>query len=137
MVTVHGACHCGSISYVAEIDPSRVTLCHCTDCQVLSGCAYRVSVPALRGQVEILQGSPVVYVNTADSGARRAQALCGKCGSPLFTWDLASPDRWGLRMGAIAERARLPPTGQVWCKSALAWAQDIRDLPGNATERTS
>jgi hypothetical protein len=91
----------------------------------------------LRGQVEILQGSPVVYVKTADSGARRAQAFCGKCGSPLFTWDLASPDRWGLRMGAIAERARLPPTGQVWCKSALAWAQDIRDLPGNATERTS
>ena len=79
----------------------------------------------------------MVYVKTADSGARRVQAFCGKCGSPLFTWNLPSPDRWGLRMGAIPERAHLRPTGQVWCESALAWAQDIRDLRGNATARTS
>jgi hypothetical protein len=30
---IDGACHCGYITYVAEIDPDNVGLCHCTDCQ--------------------------------------------------------------------------------------------------------
>jgi len=43
---VHGSCHCGAISYEATVDTERVTICHCTDCQNLTGTAYRVSVPA-------------------------------------------------------------------------------------------
>jgi hypothetical protein len=35
-----GSCHCGLISFTAEIDPSRVTVCHCTDCQPLSGTTW-------------------------------------------------------------------------------------------------
>jgi len=42
---VHGSCHCGAISYEATVDTERVTICHCTDCQNLTGTAYRVSVP--------------------------------------------------------------------------------------------
>jgi hypothetical protein len=36
---VHGACHCGQIRYEAEVDPQKVNLCNCSDCQVLSGSA--------------------------------------------------------------------------------------------------
>ena len=43
---IDGACHCGRISYEAEIDPADVTICHCTDCQTLSGSAFRTVVPA-------------------------------------------------------------------------------------------
>ena len=31
---VHGSCHCGQITYEADVDPERVGLCNCTDCQV-------------------------------------------------------------------------------------------------------
>ena len=43
---IDGACHCGAIAYQAEIDPQRVRLCHCTDCQVLTGSAFRFTAPA-------------------------------------------------------------------------------------------
>ena len=43
---VDGRCHCGFLSYVAEVDPEQVEICHCTDCQTLSGSAFRVVVPA-------------------------------------------------------------------------------------------
>lgn len=43
---VTGQCHCGAIGYEAEIDPARVSACHCTDCQRLSGSAYRVLRPS-------------------------------------------------------------------------------------------
>ena len=41
MMKVDGGCHCGNITYRAEIDPDKVLICHCTDCQTLSGSAYR------------------------------------------------------------------------------------------------
>jgi len=40
---VEGKCHCGQITYEAIVDPEKVTVCHCTDCQMLSGSAYRAS----------------------------------------------------------------------------------------------
>ena len=40
---INGNCHCGAVSFTAEIDPSRVMICHCTDCQVMSGSAFRTS----------------------------------------------------------------------------------------------
>ena len=38
---ITGECHCGSIAYEAEIDPAKVGICHCADCQTLSASAYR------------------------------------------------------------------------------------------------
>ena len=47
---ITGGCHCGAITYEAEVDPGKVSVCHCTDCQTLTGSAFRVSaVPTRRG----------------------------------------------------------------------------------------
>ena len=29
---IEGACHCGYITYEADIDPDTTSICHCTDC---------------------------------------------------------------------------------------------------------
>ena len=55
---VDGGCHCGSIKYEAEVDPQTVTICHCTDCQVLTGSVYRVTVPARNETFKLISGSP-------------------------------------------------------------------------------
>jgi hypothetical protein len=34
---VTGGCHCGYITFRAEADPERTRVCHCTDCQKLTG----------------------------------------------------------------------------------------------------
>ena len=44
---IDGGCHCGALTYEAEIDPARVGVCHCLDCQILSGSAFRTAVTAL------------------------------------------------------------------------------------------
>ena len=44
---IDGACHCGRISYEAEVNPDLVVICHCTDCQTSSGAPYRANVPVL------------------------------------------------------------------------------------------
>lgn len=131
---VSGSCHCGAIAYEAEIDPARVVICHCQDCQKLTGSAYRVSVGTRRSQLVVHRGKPSLYVKVADSGARRAQEFCPSCGSPLFTYDLQDPEKVGLRVGCIDQRSQLQPSRQIWCRSALVWSSNLAHLPSREQE---
>jgi hypothetical protein len=130
-VLVHGACQCGAIAYEAQIDPARVTLCHCLDCQILSGAPFRASAPAKAEDLKVVRGAPTVYVKTAESGNRRAQGFCGSCGSALYSTDAQSAKVYMLRIGAMAERDSLPPQREIWCESALNWTRDLLDLPSS------
>lgn len=125
---VHGSCHCGSIRYEASVDPERTAICHCTDCQKLTGTAYRVSVPAEEGSFRLTAGEPAIYVKIGDSGARRAQAFCRTCGSSLYVYDADRPKIYGLRVGCVDERAALVPRKQKWCRSALAWTVSLASM---------
>ena len=125
---VHGRCHCGLITYEAEIDPARVTACHCTDCQMLTGSAYRVSLPAPRESFVLRTGQPKIYVKTAESGARRIHAFCPDYGTPVYSSAISDPPMYSLRVGCLDERAELPPRKQIWCRSALAWAMDLHEV---------
>ncbi len=126
---VHGSCHCASVCYEAEVNPEQTTICHCTDCQKLTGSAYRVSVPAHEGSFRLTRGKPTIYVKVGDNGARRAQAFCPNCGSPLYTYAADDPKIYGLRVGCIAEREALIPRRQKWCSSALRWTESLAAMP--------
>ena len=125
---INGSCHCGRIAYDAVVDPERVTICHCTDCQALTGSAYRVSVPTARDAFRLRRGTPRIYIKTGDSGARRAQAFCPDCGSPLYTYAADNPTTYGLRVGCIEQRRDLLPKKRIWCRSTLDWSLDLRGL---------
>ncbi len=128
---VNGSCHCGQITYEAEIDPAGVTLCNCTDCQMLTGTAFRVSVRAPAESFRLLSGEPKVYVKTADSGERRRHAFCANCGTPVrASADTDTPPSYSLRIGCLKQKAELAPKRRLWCRSELAWAQDVSGVPG-------
>lgn len=127
---ITGSCHCGAIRYEAEADPARVALCHCTDCQKLSGAPWRASVRVEAADFRVT-GEPKVYVKTADSGTRRGQAFCPECGSGLYAFTPADPRVYALRLGTVDQRADLPPHSQIWCDSAIRWALDVSALPAS------
>ena len=131
---VHGSCHCGSIRYEAVVDPERTGICHCTDCQKLTGSAYRVSVPANEGSFRLTAGKPSIYVKVGDSGSKRAQAFCPTCGSPLYVYAADDPRVYGLRVGCIDERATLVPRKQKWCRSALKWTESLAGIERREAE---
>ena len=126
---VTGACQCGAITYRAVVDPEQVRLCHCTDCQRFSGSAYRVSVPTVSGTFQFLSGVPRIYIKTADSGTRRAQAFCANCGSTVYSAAETNPSTYSLRVGCLDQRAQLKPRRQIWHRSAIAWSADLHDVP--------
>lgn len=114
-----GACYCGEITFRAEVDPEQVIIYHCTDCQTLSGSAYRTVAPAIEGTFEFVSGTPKIFVKTAESGSMRALAFCPECGTPLY----AAPHDVNssfleIRVGVIKQRDQLVPKSQYWCRSA-------------------
>ena len=126
---IEGGCHCGYISYEAEIDPETVSICHCTDCQTLTGTAYRTNVRSLEGTFKLLAGPPKIYVKTAESGNKRAHGFCPECGTPIYSTTVSNPKVHGLRVGTIRQRAELRPKHQGWCRSAVPWAQNLSAVP--------
>ena len=132
---IDGACHCGKITYEAEIDPEKVGICHCTDCQTTSGTAYRTNVPTERNTFRLLTGEPRIYDKTADSDNRRAHVFCADCGTPLFSTGETNRESYGLRVGSIRQRSQLRPRAQGWCRSAQPWAMDISALPQYPQQR--
>jgi hypothetical protein len=121
---IDGSCHCGRLSYEADIDPDKVGVCHCTDCQTLSGSAFTTFVPVAKEAFRP-RGEPRIYVKTAESGNRRAQAFCPDCGTRLYASAEKDPQVFNLRLGTVRQRAALAPKSQVWCRSALPWAMQL------------
>ena len=132
---VQGSCHCGQIRYEADVDPESVNICNCTDCQMLTGSAFRVSVHAPAATFRLLTGRPKAYVKTADTGTRRRHSFCPDCGTPVCSSaDRDDPPTYSLRVGCLDQRANLPPKKRNWLKSAMAWAQNVSAVPGKDTQ---
>ena len=124
---ITGGCHCGHISYEAEVDPATVRVCHCADCQKLTGTAFRANIASLPGTFRLRSGAPKIYIKTAESGNKRAHAFCPDCGTPIYAADPGpNPSSCGLRVGGIDQRAQFgAPARQIWCGSALSWSMNI------------
>jgi hypothetical protein len=82
---IDGSCHCGEITFEADVDPDALHICHCTDCQTLSGSAFRANIPAPAEHFVLLSGTPKTYIKTAESGNKRLHAFCGTCGTPIYS----------------------------------------------------
>ena len=130
----HGSCHCGYITFEAEADPDKVTVCHCTDCQTSTGSAFRTNVPVAGNAFRMLSGEPTIYVKTtADSGNPRAQAFCPKCGSPIYSTTPGDGPKasYMVRVGTLSERGQLTPKMQNWFRSAQPWVTALASLRRN------
>jgi hypothetical protein len=133
---IDGRCHCGFITYEAEIDPEKVMLCHCTDCQMLSGSAFRMVALTREGGFRLLSGELKTYVKTSDSGRRRSQTFCPGCGSPIYATSSEDdgPKVYSIRVGTSRQRHELVPRAQIWCRSAQPWLADVGALPKSETQ---
>ena len=123
---VTGGCHCGQITYEAEVAPATIRVCHCTDCQKLTGTAFRATIASLPGTFVLKSGTPKIYIKTAESGNRRAHAFCADCGGPIYAAAPENTTSYSLRVGALKQRALIgKPQQQIFCASALPWSMNL------------
>ena len=127
---IDGGCLCGNITYEATVDPDAVGLCHCTDCQTLSGSAFRLGASVPDTDFTLLSGSLKTFVKTADSGNKRAQCFCPECGTQIYATSVEDgPKIYRLRIATARQRNDLPPKRQGWTQSAQTWLKDLSGIP--------
>ncbi len=134
---VDGGCHCGQIRYETVIEADRVIICHCTDCQTLSGSAFRVVVQTAPGNFRLLSGESKIYTKVAESGAAREQGFCPECGTPIFSRPVGGhTPALGLRVGTMTQRDELIPKDQYWNRSSQLWLAGLGEIHSWKTQPT-
>jgi hypothetical protein len=126
---IDGRCHCGYITYEAEIDPDKVMICHCADCQTLSGSAFRTVVFTREDTFRLLSGELKIYVKTGESGTKRPQSFCPECGTPIYSSTVEEgPKVHVIRLGTARQRDQLVPKVQLWSRSSQRWLSDLGSI---------
>jgi hypothetical protein len=97
-----GGCLCGDIRYQTIADPVRITICHCTFCQKLTGSAYLVE-PIFRKQDAVFTGAaPRIYDHRSDTSGKRVSVhFCGRCGTTICLDLERFPDIIGICGGTF------------------------------------
>ena len=89
-----------------------------------------VQTCALPIYFQMVAGEPTIYVKTGESGNKRQQAFCPRCGSPIFSADPADgPKVYMIRAGTIRQRDQFVPKVQVWSRSRQRWVHDLASTP--------
>ena len=132
---INGGCYCGDITYEAEADPALTRICHCTDCQQLTGTAFRTVVAAVKGSFRLLTGTPTTFLKTSESGRVREHGFCPRCGTPLYaTAPGPGPKVYGVRTGTIRQRDQFVPQLQIWTRSEQPWIASLASVKRVATQ---
>lgn len=125
---IDGQCFCGAVAYEAVLVSPDIAICHCSDCQALSGSPYRATATAKTADLRVTKGEAKHYLKTGTSGRKSAQYFCATCGSNLYRIG-EGEDETGIRVGTIRQRHQLTPSDQSWLKSALGWTEDLSGIP--------
>lgn len=126
---IDGQCHCGRVRYTATVDPNNANICHCTDCQAISGSAFRTTIRLPDSDLE-MTGETKTYMKIAASGTERTLVFCPNCGTQMLGMPAGDgPKRISLRLGTSNQRAQLPPQRQIWCSSAMPWVEGLAGVP--------
>jgi hypothetical protein len=121
------------VTFEAEADLDTAGVCHCTDCQTLSGSAFRTTVRARPGTFALRSGTPTLYLKTtAESGSKREHAFCPRCGTSIYATGTGPELRtYSLRFGTLKQRDRIVPRRQIWTRSRVAWLGELSVVPGH------
>ncbi len=125
----NGACSCGENTYEAEVDPDKVVMCNCSDCQTSSGGTCHVNVLVPESDFHVTSGTLKEYIKIAESGARRIIGFCGTCGTQIFAVGAEAPRVYGVRVPTLAQREQFPPKVQIWGRSRPKWLPPLDDIP--------
>jgi hypothetical protein len=121
---ITGSCFCGAVEYEAEVSPDRVAMCHCRDCQIFSGSAFRMAGLVGRSQFSFSKGEPKRFEKTPDSGKVRSMAFCGDCGTHLCSLPQDSEDDAAfvsIRLATAHQFDQLRPVAEIFCDSKVSW----------------
>jgi hypothetical protein len=131
MTTRRAACNCGQLHLTVQGEPSRISMCHCLECQRRTGAVISNQARFRREQITV-GGSATEYVRTAESGNALTFRFCPVCGSTVYWENTGFPDVLAVAIGTFADPTFPAPTIAVWEECRHPW---VTLPPDPATKR--
>ena len=126
---IAGGCLCGDIRFEVAAEPAFQLLCHCTDCQTVSGAAAYAAYVVPLDSLSVSQGDPAHFDVTAASGRTNSRHFCTNCGTRVWAV-LAEMGMASVNGLALDDRGHFQPTSNHMPDSAPNWCQ-LSALPGS------
>ena len=121
-----GGCACGKARYKLTASPLVVNVCHCRDCQRLTGSAFVVNIWIERRFVEADHSRLSSIMLSAGSGKPHEVFHCPDCGTALWSKYHAAPgDTLLVRAGTLDRPDTVKPDVHIFTRSKVPWF----DLP--------
>lgn len=136
MAKITGNCLCGSIEFSCTGEPAMTAVCHCKNCQKVSGSSYSINLGFPENDVSISGNTLTTYEDTGVSGLPVLRKFCSKCGSAIVTEVKAFPGMLFIKGGAVEDSSTIKPTAHIWTQSAQSWVTmdaGVPQVPGNPT----
>ena len=126
-----GGCVCGAVTYRALGEPERVSVCHCTYCQRLTGSACGVWVSYLKANLELMGSPRSIYEHRSDESHRWMRSeFCPRCGTTVgCTFERGGPEIYSITGGTFDETGWIQVERHVWTRSAQHWMIMPSDVP--------
>lgn len=127
MTTRRAACSCGQLALTIVGEPSRISMCHCQECQRRTGAVLSNQARFRREQITFA-GATTAWTRAAESGNTLTFHFCPVCGSTVYWTGTGFAGLVAVAIGTFADRDFPPPTVSVWESERHPWVT----VPGDA-----
>jgi len=125
MTSRRAACSCGQLHLSIEGESSRISMCHCLECQRRTGAVIGNQARFGREQVTFA-GKATAWTRTAESGNALTFHFCPTCGSTVYWEAEGFPGYVAVAIGSFADPNFPAPTIGVWEESRHPWVPAAR-----------
>ena len=118
-----GGCGCGAVRYRLLEDPLGLHVCHCTDCQTVTGSAFVMCMPTHKRSLELTRGQPKAFLFVTPDGLAKCNLRCPECGCTVWSEIEGIPEILALQPGTLDDTSWLHPVAHIWTDSAQPWVE--------------
>ena len=122
-----GSCLCGSIQFELEGNVTDIIHCHCSLCRKASGSAYATNGFINAQDLKLTDQDNTLTFYESSEGKRKY--FCKSCGSPIYSSNAQSTERYRLRLGALDSDISERPISHNFVTSKANWEDLNAELP--------
>jgi hypothetical protein len=131
---LEGGCACRNIRYKLTASPLIVHVCHCRDCQRVTGSAFVINIWIEKKFVEAGPPAPKSFRLAGGSGQKHDVFFCENCGTYLWSYYHGAPgNALFVRAGTLDKPDAVRPDVHIFTRSKLPWLNLPEDAPAFKT----
>lgn len=119
MKTLSGSCLCGDVTFKCEDQFSQFHLCHCTQCQKVTGSAHVSNLFCAPTNIEWLTGEDKIKRYQVP-GRSLVSSFCGNCGSPV-PYVSVSGKTLLVPAGSLDDAPNITPQDNIFWSEHAPW----------------